>query len=464
MQGKWVQNFHGLEYEPFFKPRSGICLRKLGPICLGIFLGFVLPATATENPYSVVLDDPFPSASAPFDLKTSDYVWKGVDQLPTGSRVEWLGIEPQWTRVEERLVFPRTGFRLHLSGVESGMMTVQGRNYPLRTEGIFQAGEALVPLVSGSASQVDVRFHKGNESKTVTLRLQNQSVLERQTNDPSCSPFRLKIEKISEGPASLLVFAHCRLIREQTETGSVGSLDLLLWWDGADKTTQIDAFDVTDSPPSVLRIRMNAATPSVVVTTPQGTQYRVSARVPEKVNRGFFGMGIGPYQYRLLAPEADVNSVAGVLTVYGSYQVSDAVRLTAFNATTLNRNTFTDTGLYVKTDSAKFFDQRISVSLMLGANAVGFRYGGRTRLKVGAPQGFEAKIPDFFIPNVALTVGAFVYPPIDQKSYYNTWLRVGTPSFFGELNFLAIRDRFEEGAIYTRSAGISIGFPVARFF
>jgi hypothetical protein len=179
---------------------------------------------------------------------------------------------------------------------------------------------------------------------------------------------------------------------------------------------------------------------------------------------GFVGLGLGPYQYRLSGAGTEVSSTTGVLTIYGSYQLGESVRLTAFNATTIHRNFFTDTGLYVKTDSFRFFDQRIGVYLMFGANFFGFKFDSGTRFKGGAPQGFEAVIRDFLYANRSLTAGAFIYPPIDGKSYYNVWLRYGSSKFFGELNYISIRDRFDDRPVYTRSAGVSVGFPFARLF
>ena len=82
----------------------------------------------------------------------------------------------------------------------------------------------------------------------------------------------------------------------------------------------------------------------------------------------------------------------------------------------------------------------------------------------GAPQGFEAIYHDFLGVNKTMTVGGFVYPPIDGKSYYNGWLRYGTSGFFIEVNYLSIRTKFEGDEVGTKSVGASIGFPLAKFF
>ncbi len=190
----------------------------------------------------------------------------------------------------------------------------------------------------------------------------------------------------------------------------------------------------------------------------------MKTKIPSRLNRGFFGMGIGPYHYELHAPGTEVNTTTGIVTVYGSYQVGEIVRITAFNATSIHKNFFSDTGLYLKTDSVRFFDQRVSAYLMLGANLVGYKYGPSTRYNFGAPQGFEAVYHDFLSLNKTMTVGAFIYPPIDGKSYYNAWLRYGASGFFLEMNYLAIRTLFETDSIFTKSVGVSIGFPLARFF
>ena len=50
-----------------------------------------------------------------------------------------------------------------------------------------------------------------------------------------------------------------------------------------------------------------------------------------------------------------------------------------------------------------------------------------------------------------------------RKAYYNTWLRWGSPSFFGEVNYISWEENLEgRGRFYSQSVGVSLGFPLAR--
>ncbi len=433
-----------------------------------------IAAEPGRNPYLDLLDDPFPSASAPFALSVEDYDWKGIEKLPPGSSIRWVPGDVQWTRISERLVLPRAKIRVELAQGDGAMVSVSGRFHPLRRNGDRWIGEIAVPLISSGGSSLEVHYRQGSTTFRVPL------ILDRSASgggadliglDPSCSPAFLELMRrplngkvdLSRAQGSV-AFAHCKLVRNESLEGLSGALDVLFWIDGAGDRIRVDGHELPAEAPSIFRIRLDAGAPSVTIDTAAGESFILSARVPRRVNRGFFGVGLGPYRYRLLAPGTDISTTTGVVTVYGSYHMTESVRLTAFNATTIHRNFFTDTGFYVKSDSARFFDQRITVYLMLGANMVGFRYGGQTRMKGGAPQGFEALVHDFLRPNRALIFGAFIYPPIDGKSYYNTWIRYGGSAFFGEINYLSIRDRFDEKPVASRSLGVSVGFPLARFF
>lgn len=431
-------------------------------------------AESARDPYFELLDDSFPSAAAPFPLEATQFAWRGVENLPAGATIHWVAGEVQWTRASERLVLPRARVRVSVPDVDGAVIVVRGKIQPLRPEGKRWVGEVTVPLIVTGAPLMEIRIRHGtttNANPLTLVRIPAMGAADQISLDSSCSPWSLEFHRRQPServdlrrahPSTL--FAHCKLIRNEALEGLSGTLDVLFWIDGAGDKIQVDGISVGAESPSIFRLRIDPDSPPLRIDTDAGESFEMIARVPKRVNRGFFGLGIGPYRYRLQAENTAISTTAGVVTIYGSYHLTESVRLTAFNATTLHKNFFTDTGFYVKSNSARFFDQRITVYLMLGANMVGFRYSGKTRLKGGAPQGFEAVCPDFLHRNRTLTFGAFIYPPIDGKSYYNTWFRYGGSSFFGEMNYLSIRDRFDERSVASRSLGVSVGFPLARFF
>lgn len=439
--------------------------------CLSAFLLSAPPAISNEllTPYADLVDDPFPTSVPIVSIGPESFRWVGAESLPAGTRIDFITGSAQWSRIRERIVLPRARIRIEIPGVEGAQIEVQSRLIPLRRSlsGSF-VGEAVVPLISGTPSRILVRVRKNGVDSESAVNLERIPIRTDEFGiDPSCSPWGLELsarENPKKEKNGGVIIADCRMIRGESAEGMVAVLDVLLFVDGSGDSIRVNGVHSKAEAPSLFRLRLSSQAQPFVLETASGESYSLGTKIPPRLNRGFFGMGIGPYHYKLSAPDTEVDTTAGILTLYGSYQIGETVRLTAFNATSLHRNFFSDTGLYVKTNSVRIFDQRISGYLMLGANVVGYKYRGSTHFNFGAPQGFEATYHDFLSLNRTLTAGGFIYPPIDGKSYYNAWLRYGSPGFFLEMNYLSIRTQFESDSVSTRSVGVSIGFPIARFF
>lgn len=435
------------------------------------FIASIPIAVSSEffTPYTDLVDDPFPTSIPVFSLTPESFQWVGLETLPAGTKLEFIPGSIQWSRIHERIILPRARIRIEVPNVDGAQIEIQSRLSPLRRSlrGSF-FGEAVVPLISGAPSRILIRVRKSGVDSESSVVLERMPTPTDQFGiDSSCSPWGLELSarenQKKERKGGVLV-ADCRIIRGESNDGMAAVLDVLLFVDGSGDSIRVNGVLSKAEAPSLFRLRLSTQSQPFILETLAGDSYDLKTKIPPRLNRGFFGMGVGPYHYVLSAPETEVDTTAGIVTIYGSYQVGETVRLTAFNATSIHRNFFSDTGLYVKTDSARLFDQRVSIYLMLGANGVSYKYGGKTHFSFGAPQGFEAVYRDFLSLNRTLTAGAFIYPPIDGKSYYNAWLRYGSPGFFIEINYLGIRTRFESDSIYTKSVGASIGFPLARFF
>jgi hypothetical protein len=429
---------------------------------------------AAENPYRVLLDDPFPTSAPPVKLVPAMYRWRGIETLPPGSKLDWEAESAQWSRIDDRIVLPRARVKIEIPGAESAIVSTWERTTPLRKslKGSW-FGEVTVPLVSGDASKLSI-FAKiaGRETEfPLTLERVGGDREDSFGIDASCSPWQVSLSRrvaIADSAKPLahpaLVLADCRVIREASSDGFLASLDLFLFLDGAGDSIKMNGSTMKAEAPSLFRIRLFPQNQPILLESANGGTFELRYRIPTKLNRGFLGVGLGPYKYHLEAPGSGANATAAVLTIYGSYQLSESVRFTAFNATVVNPNFYSDTGFYLKSDSAKFLDGRVTFSVMLGANLMGFHYDSSTHKKWGAPQGFEAVYHDFLSPNRSLVVGAFIYPLIEGKSYYNSWLRYGSPALFGEVNYLGVRNQFLDETVTVRSIGFSLGFPLARFF
>jgi hypothetical protein len=84
--------------------------------------------------------------------------------------------------------------------------------------------------------------------------------------------------------------------------------------------------------------------------------------------------------------------------------------------------------------------------------------------RLSVPQGFEFIVRDLFARNRNLTAGAFVYPKISGRAYYNFWLRWGSPQVFGELNYIEWQEPHGDERTHSRALGVSFGAPILRFF
>jgi hypothetical protein len=140
------------------------------------------------------------------------------------------------------------------------------------------------------------------------------------------------------------------------------------------------------------------------------------------------------------------------------------MRIVMFNATAIHSQYYSDIGIYLLTEQTRSIDKRMSFNLLLGLHGIVFKDGDNTVFKLGGPQGAEFIFRDFLKRNHNLGLGAFIFPETSGKSYYNVWLRWGTPSFFGELNYIAWKETVDDHTVYSRSFGLCVGMPLARFF
>ena len=100
---------------------------------------------------------------------------------------------------------------------------------------------------------------------------------------------------------------------------------------------------------------------------------------------------------------------------------------------------------------------------MLGAHVLGFNNGNQFLIRPGVPQGVELVFSDAFRRGSNLSLGGFIYPEISGKEYYNIWLRWGGSRYFVELNYILWKEQVDSSSVFSRSVGVSLGLPLARF-
>ena len=154
--------------------------------------------------------------------------------------------------------------------------------------------------------------------------------------------------------------------------------------------------------------------------------------------------------------------------LYGNFRLrtEDNLSLRFFEAAVGQSPTqtsfFNNLGLYFAYDAVRAVDNRMRLTVLLGAQIVTFAPRGLARAtyhEMIAPQGFEVSYPDAFgYKNKSLSGGLFLQPGT-TKRYQNMWVRYGG-RWFGELNYLSWRANNR----YATMWGFSFGAPLAQFF
>ncbi len=400
-------------------------------------------------------------------LSIDQLKWVSLDKNPSAVSVAFIPGSLEWVRVSDSLAYMRAVAKV--TSVASGTAEYLGQLYPLRHNNESGKYEAEILTVVRLDPQNPIRVRTAVDAASFQISFASESTPSSVGIDGSCSPYRLGFNSIEPSGPGLgkpnsphIIYIGCRDIHDYEEGNRRPIIEVEL-----DMGTQSEFVTVEGQKISVqdgvLRFRLNSDTHSILVQDPIGRSYEVSAQIPPRYHYLNFGFGLGPYRQLIQSPIESTEGVATLATIYGSYFVTESSRIVFFNATSVKAFFFSDNGLYFNSESFRILDRRMSVNLMLGLNAVGLGFSDATRFRIGFPQGVEMIFRDAFQKNATLQAGAFIYPKINSSAYYNIWLRYGKSGFFGELNYISVRDEFGSIPVYTRNFGVSIGFPLARF-
>jgi hypothetical protein len=428
-----------------------------------------------------LLSDPSPTAFAPGPMTTEDFgieVASGI--LPEGLNPSLQPGTLEWVRVSEVLVLPRARLLWSSSpvpiGVE-GSFEQDGFDQPFRLGHSVAQGSVRVGLVPGPAGEIRVRFLAGSpvgEERALTeatLRLvyrpKNPNHAGRVFVDCTCSDRKISVLKArplrtDSALAGVWTYIGCRLLHVKGPEGKTAELEM--WTFRANSTGRLsrDGFELKPADGAVWVLRLSPEVRSFTLSDEVSTE-RYNYVLAPRLNDASIGIGLGPYASGFSAPGVSFSSWAPVLTVYGSYFLTETSRLVGFDLTPLRGPLTTDFGLYFQSESVRMLDRRMSLSVMFGAHALAFPSEGRHVLKYGVPQGFELVYRDAGLRRWNATLGAFIYPPISGKSYFNVWVRYGIAAFFVEFNHISWQETVNDSAVFSRNSGLAIGFPLARF-
>lgn len=424
-----------------------------------------------ELPRSLItatLNESQPTAFAPADLSTGDFA------LDLGAHADpsiAAAIEPgsfEWVRVGNILVIGRAVVRVTARDASRGSVSYGGRVHAMSArapDAGVRVREALVPVALLAGRQHPLRAQVWRDgvvhTATFTLRFAPRAGHEGLVLfDSSCSPFGLDSARGSIPPDSLL-YVGCKSVVTARDDHDSATLDLYLLWDQAPDVT-IEYLPASPMRDALYVQRVTGHSGKTTVAS-GNTRVDLAYRMPEPIHAGFFGLGIGPYYYQLQDDRLNVETSVQLLTLYAGYIVNPTLRVVYFNATAAHRYGSMDQGLYLSLEQFRVLDDRLSMNLLLGVNVLVHPRHAHFVGRLSAPQGFELVLRDFLARGKNLTAGAFLYPPIADRSYYNLWLRWGSRALFGEINFIQWQEPFDGGASKSLALGISVGVPVAGF-
>lgn len=375
----------------------------------------------------------------------------------------------QWVRVSQLLVLPRARLRISVAGWD--FITVRTAGYADSAEG----GELLevpVALLSLESAPIQLVLEKGNvvERHSLWLDYSPSSAPKaagsppRVFADSSCSAYSPQVVEPEKLPPQHWVYFGCRIVRSRVPEGEAPSLEIYLHWEGAKGILRSGLARVESLIPGLWLLRAGPERPVISLETAKGEKLEVHFQLPKKLSYASLGVGVGPYSYLLNDSASTVERVMPITTVYGSYFLTESSRMVFFDALTGGTRWFNDMGIYFQNESTRALDERLLLNVLLGFHIIGFKADSGVAYRAGVPQGFEMVIRDAFRVRWNASVGGLFYPPIAGKTYYNAWVRYGTSSLFGEINYIAwselgpVNER-----IYSRSLGVTLGAPLFIF-
>jgi hypothetical protein len=445
-------------------------LRILGTlVVVGLWLCLLSRAAAQlltlpDSLAEEALSEQVASADPPADFAASDFALVRVDGDEARAHA-WLDAgSVRWVRTGGHAVVPRGILVVQAEGATGGAVAHAGFSHPLTP----QAGgaRALVPvaLLSTDDASVVVDVLRGSVHSRVRYALRFRPRAQHRAHisfGVDCSPYGLSVKRGSI-PAESWMHVSCRMVSSNRQGERTPTMELYVMWDHAAAPVLVNGVLAHERRKSLYTVRVSRG-PGSVRLSAEGHELELAYFLPMQLRAAFVGAGVGPYYYTISRPEREVKTVVPMLTVYGGYSFTPTARVVFFNATAFHRRGFSDSGLYLWLEQNRFWDDRVSFNLLLGANLLVYHRVHKYVARVNAPQGVELIFRDFLAVAKNLTVGGFLYPDISGSAYYNAWLRWGSSRFFGEMNFLYWQEPHRTGPTTSTSVGLTFGMPLARF-
>ncbi len=417
-----------------------------------------------------VLSESVPTAFTVFPIHHQDFSARWGGSPPGGIQVSIAPGTIQWVRVSQLLVLPRARLRIAVQGWDS--VTVRTAGYADSAEG-GKLLEVPVALLALESSPIQLVLEKGNIVERHSLWLdysprshasKASSPAHRVFADSSCSAYVPQVIDPEKLPSHHWAYFGCRVVRNRVPGGEVPSFEVYLHWEGAKGVLRSGLAKVDSLIPGLWLLRAGPERPVIQLETEKGEKLEIQFQIPKRLSYASLGLGVGPYSYRFEDGTTPVDQLMPITTIYGSYFLTESSRMVFFDALAGGSRWFNDMGFYFNNESTRALDERLSLNLLLGFHIIGFKAATGVAYRAGVPQGFEMVIRDALRVRWNASVGGFFYPPIAGKSYYNAWVRYGTSSIFGEINYIAWSELGPtDERVYSRSLGVTLGAPLFIF-
>lgn len=409
------------------------------------------------------------TAVSPVELDAADFALQRAAGLGDAAFELSASIEPgsvRFVRVADLVVVPRGVALVRVPGARGGVVEYAGTTQPLVHDAATASASAAIPiaLLSDGSEPLTVRALFGERELRARYHVRfapRPEMIGLVLQDSSCSPWSIRVER-GALPKDSYLYLGCRLVRTARSDAMGATLEIYALWDNAGDDVALSGVRLSQTLGSLYVLRL-ATSPGHVTLEARGHALTLSYAVPPTLPSTFIGAGVGPYHYLLRDGRSKADTVIPLVTLYAGYTFTPDVRIVYFNATAVHRRGYADNGLYLWIEQARMMDDRLSFNLLLGANALLYSHRDKVHWRMTAPQGFELVYRDMFMRNRSGMLGAFLYPDLFDRSYYNVWLRWGSPQLFGELNYIHWKQPHATGITSSTSVGVSFGMPIARF-
>lgn len=390
-------------------------------------------------------------------LDINDFALKLKLELPYQGRVSLKRGSIEWIRIEDILLTPRARIAITLKGKASDyFVKYRNQNILFQDNGKISHTEFYISLYQFEKPEI---YYQGNKIGEVEIiGKKKKTNKEAQQIDYSCSRNQVKISGIDHEQISLGCRTHRvgRLGKEKPYTE-------ILW-----TSPNYEILDHAQAPYIAVFMDSKPVKIKVLDKEKKIKEITISAKIPSRLHRINIAYGLGPYTFETsFKNDTDPlnpidlqykEPVAPAFMFYFNYKMTENQSIRGFDAVVWNRSTFNNFGVYFASDVAKPFDQKLTITTLLGMQHLYFKFNKSEKITSEPifPQGLEVNYRHAFgIENYLIGGGAFLSPSTDYD-YQNIWLRFGKDIFW-ELNYIYWGKEDFSARMFGLSAGFFFG-------